>query len=164
MNRREFITLVGGAAAWPVAAHAQQPAMPVIGVLRSTPAAGFAYLVNSLRQGLNDAGFVEGKNVAVEYRWADNQLDRLPGLAADLVRQQMAVIVASGIAVPAVKAATATTPIVFLTGADPVSSRPGGNVTGVAFTIYDLVAKLLGLLHEMVPTACHRGVARPERC
>ena len=160
MNRREFITLVGGAAAWPVAAHAQQPAMPVIGVLRSTPAAGFAYLVNSLRQGLNDAGFVEGKNVAVEYRWADNQLDRLPGLAADLVRQQMAVIVASGIAVPAVKAATATTPIVFLTGADPVRtglvaslSRPGGNVTGVAFTIYDLVAKLLGLLHEMVPTA-----------
>ena len=134
--------------------------MPVIGVLRSTPAAGFAYLVNALRQGLNDAGFVEGKNVAIEHRWADNQLDRLPGLAADLVRQQMAVIVASGIAVPAVKAATATTPIVFLTGADPVRtglvaslSRPGGNVTGVAFAIYDLVAKLLGLLHELVPKA-----------
>ena len=95
MRRREFITLICGATAWPVAARAQQPAMPVIGVLRSTPAAGFAYLVNALRQGLNDAGFVEGKNVAIEHRWADNQLDRLPGLAADLVRQKMAVIVAS---------------------------------------------------------------------
>ena len=161
LQRREFISLLGGAAAtWPRSVRAQQPTVPVIGFLRPTPAAGFAYLVNSFRQGLNDAGLVEGKNVAVEYRWADNQLDRLPGLAADLVRQQMAVIVASGIAVPAVKAATATTPIVFLTGADPVRtglvaslSRPGGNVTGVAFTIYDLVAKLLGLLHEMVPTA-----------
>jgi putative ABC transport system substrate-binding protein len=161
MRRREFVSLLGGAATtWPLVAHAQQAAMPVIGVLRSTPAAGFAYLVNALRQGLNDAGFVEGKNVAIEHRWADNQLDRLPGLAADLVRQQMAVIVASGIAVPAVKAATATTPIVFLTGADPVRtglvaslSRPGGNVTGVAFAIYDLVAKLLGLLHELVPKA-----------
>ena len=161
MKRREFISLLGSAATvWPLGAHAQQAAMPVIGVLMSTPAAGFAYLVNALRQGLNDAGFVEGKNVAIEHRWADNQLDRLPGLAADLVRQQMAVIVASGIAVPAVKAATATTPIVFLTGADPVRtglvaslSRPGVNVTGVAFAIYDLVAKLLGLLHELVPKA-----------
>jgi putative ABC transport system substrate-binding protein len=134
--------------------------MPVVGFLRSTPAAGFAYLVNAFRQGLNDTGFVEGKNVAIEYRWADNQQDRLPGLAADLVRRQVAVIVASGIATRAVKVATATIPIVFLTGFDPVRtglvaslSRPGGNVTGVVFTITDLVAKLLGLLHELVPKA-----------
>ena len=96
LKRREFITLLGGAAAWPLTAVGQQPAMPVVGFLRSTPAAGFEYLVNALRQGLNDAGFVEGKNVAIEYRWADNQLDQVPGLAADLIRKQVAAIVSSG--------------------------------------------------------------------
>jgi putative ABC transport system substrate-binding protein len=162
VRRREFITLLGGATAtWPLAARAQQPAMPVVGFLRSTPAAGFEYLVNALRQGLNDAGFVEGRNIVVEYRWAENQPDRLPGLAADLVRRQVAAIVASGPgAVQAAKAATTTTPIIFVIGADPVRTglvaslnRPGGNTTGVVFTVVDLAAKLLGLLHELVPNA-----------
>jgi putative ABC transport system substrate-binding protein len=167
-NRRQLIALLGGAAAWPLAARAQQAAMPVIGFLRSTPAAGFEYLVHALRQGLNDAGFVEGRNVAVEYRWADNQPDRLPGLAADLVRRQVAAIVASGPgAVQAAKAGTTTTPIIFVIGADPVRTglvaslnRPGGNTTGVVFTLVDLAAKLLGLLHELVPKASVIAVLR----
>ena len=171
MKRREFIALFGCATAWPLVARAQQPAMPVVGFLRSTPATGFAYIVDHFRQGLNDAGFVEGKNVAIEYRWADNQQDRLPELAADLMRRQVAAIVGAGVpAARAGKAATATTPIVFVIGADPVRvglvasiNRPGGNITGVVFSV-ELVAKLLGMLHELVPKASIIAVLRdPNR-
>jgi putative ABC transport system substrate-binding protein len=141
--------------------------MPVVGFLRSTPATGFAYTVDPFRQGLNDAGFVEGKNVAIEYRWADNQRDRLPGLAADLMRRQVAAIVGAGVpAAQAGKAATTTTPIVFVIGADPVRvglvasiNRPGGNITGVVFSIVPW-AKLLGILHELVPKASIIAVLR----
>jgi putative tryptophan/tyrosine transport system substrate-binding protein len=161
VKRREFVTLLGGAAAaWPLAVSAQQERMPMVGFLRTTAAVGSAHLVGAFRKGLNEAGFVEGQNVAVEYRWADDQDDRIPGMAAELVRRQAAVIVANGLAVPAVKAATATIPIVFTTGFDPVRtglvaglSRPGGNVTGVVFTQTDLATKQLGLLHELAPNA-----------
>jgi putative tryptophan/tyrosine transport system substrate-binding protein len=169
MQRRDFITLLSGAAAaWPLTARPQQPAMPVVGFLRSTQAAGFAYIVDAFRQALNEFGFVEGKNVTIEYRWADNQQHRLQGLAADLVRREVAVIVGAGTpAAQAGKAAITTTPLVFVIGADPVGvglvaslNRPGGKITGVAFTVVALATKLLGMLYELVPKASVVAVLR----
>jgi putative ABC transport system substrate-binding protein len=141
MRRRDFISgIAGSAAAWPLAARAQQPAMPVVGLLRSTSAAPFAHFVAAVRQGLGDEGFVEGRNVMTEQRWADNRRDRLPELAADLVRRQAAVIIANGPSVNDARAATTTIPIVFVTGDDPVKmgfvgslNRPESNLTGVTF-------------------------------
>jgi putative tryptophan/tyrosine transport system substrate-binding protein len=162
VRRREFITLLGSAAvAWPDAAQAQQQqAMPVIGFLRSTPSAPFMHFVAAFQQGLKEEGFVEGQNVAIEYRWADNQLDRLPGLAAELVQRQVTVIVGNTPAALAAKAATTTVPIVFVTGSDPVRdglvaslNRPGGNVTGVSFLAGLTGTKLLELLRQVAPKA-----------
>jgi ABC-type uncharacterized transport system substrate-binding protein len=161
MIRRQFITLLGGAAAaWPLTARAQQPKMPVVGLLRNTPSGPFAHIVLALRRGLNEVGFFEGQNVTIEQRWADGHDDRLPALVADLVRQKATVIVANNPSALAAKDATTTLPIVFVTGNDPISeglvaslNRPAGNVTGVVFIASVLGAKRLELLRQLVPKA-----------
>ena len=163
MRRREFLGLVGGAAvSWPLTGHAQQTTLPVVGFLNSASPGPFALLLSAFHEGLKDGGYVEGKNVTVEYRWADGQYDRLPALAADLVRRRVTVIAATGgtTTAQAAKAATTTIPILFIAGANPVGdglvssfNRPGGNVTGVSTYTSELVPKRLELLRELVPKA-----------
>jgi putative ABC transport system substrate-binding protein len=161
MRRREFITFIGGAVAtWPLAARGQQPAMPVVGHMSGRPSAEAQYLVDAFERGLREGGFVIGQNVAIEFRWADNQYDRLPTQATDLVGRQVALIVASGAvqAIQAAEAATSAIPIVFVTGDDPVRlglvaslNRPGGNVTGITALTQSMEAKRLDILHQLVP-------------
>ncbi len=161
MTRREFITLLGGAAVtWPLAARAQQPGMPAIGFLHGESASRFTTQLAGFHMGLKDGGFVEGKNLTIEYRWAESNAERLPAMTADLVRRGVAAIVAVSGAQHAAKSATRTIPIVFATGGDPVRlglvaslARPGGNITGVSFFNADLTAKVMGLLHQVAPKA-----------
>jgi putative tryptophan/tyrosine transport system substrate-binding protein len=167
VRRRDFITLLGGAAAWPLAARAQQRGLPVIGLLSSRSAATDTPFIAVIRQALNERGFVEGQNVVIDYRWADGQYDRLPAMASEMVRRQVAVIVTIGgeLSGLAAKAATATIPIVFVSGTDPVAiglvtslNRPGGNITGSSGLLSEQMAKRLGLLQELVPKAPLIGV------
>jgi putative tryptophan/tyrosine transport system substrate-binding protein len=156
IERRKFLATLGGAAAWPLAARAQQ--MPVVGYLDATTAVDSVYRVSAFRDGLKEAGFIDGHNVAIDFRSAENKLDRLPALAADLAHRQVAVIVGQNLAMHAARAATSTIPIVFVSGGDPIESglvtslsRPGGNITGVSFGSATLQPKRLELLHELVP-------------
>jgi putative ABC transport system substrate-binding protein len=160
MNRRAFITLLGGVAAWPLGARAQQSTIPVVGFLRSTPSASFDHLVAAFRQGLSEAGFVDGRNVAIQQRWAEGRDDRLPALLADLISLKAAVIVANTVGALAAKAEATNIPVVFATGSDPVRdglvaslNRPGGNFTGVVFNSGELGTKRLELLRQLAPKA-----------
>ena len=166
IRRREFITIVGGAAAWPLAARAQQTALPVVGALFTSSPEQTAARVAAFRGGLSETGYVEGRNVAIEYRWANNDLGRLPELAADLLRRKVAVLTGGdGVAALAAKAATSAIPIVFGTSSDPVQAglvarlnRPGGNVTGITNMNTEIAAKRLGLIHELLPQATRFAV------